>query len=87
MSRCMVRLSKPVTTPDGPGVVVDNNALTETATVRVELSDGSYDMRSYHYSAVTPRNRHGDGAPQKTRTGKDVTGKEEAAAGLEDDET
>ena len=87
MSRCMVRAGKPVTTPDGPGVVVDNNALTETATVRVELSDGSYDMRSYHYSAVTPRNRHGDGAPQKTRTGKDVTGKEEAAAGLEDDET
>jgi len=85
MSKCMVRVGKSVTTPDGTGVVVDNNALTEMATVRVELSDGTYDVRNYHYTDVTPKHRHSDGAAQKARKadkeGDDEKTKPDPAAG------
>ena len=77
MSKCMVRVGKSVVTPDGPGVVADNNALTETATVRVELSDGTFDMRSYHYTDVRQKNKHSEGGTQprkETETGSKQDG-------------
>ncbi len=48
----MPRVGKPVFSPDGPGVVLDNNAITEKTKVRVTLVDGTYAAREYHYSLL-----------------------------------
>ena len=52
MRKVMPKLNKEVMTPDGPGIVQDNNAITEKTRVRVALPDGTYDMREYHFSQV-----------------------------------
>ncbi len=57
MSKCMVRIGRSVATPDGPGIVLDNNALTETSVVRVELDDGTFDIRNYYYKDIKQQHR------------------------------
>ncbi len=52
MRKIMPRTGKEVFTPDGPGVVLDNNAITEKTKVRVELPDGTPEIREYRFSDV-----------------------------------
>ncbi|MCL2670749.1 MAG: hypothetical protein FWF10_01780 [Clostridiales bacterium] len=48
----MPKIGKAVVTADGEGTVVENNAVTEKTRVRVALPDGTYDLRSYHYTHI-----------------------------------
>ncbi len=52
MKRKMPHVNRDIVTPDGPGIVIDNNALTEKTKVRVSLPDGTIDMREFHYSLL-----------------------------------
>ena len=52
MKKKMPRTGREVLTPDGPGMAVENNAITEKTRVRLTLPDGSIDMREYHYSLL-----------------------------------
>ena len=52
MRKLMPRVGKDVITPDGRGVVIDNNVITEKTKVRITLPDGTPDLREYHFSVV-----------------------------------
>ncbi|MDL2217042.1 stage 0 sporulation family protein [Christensenellaceae bacterium OttesenSCG-928-M15] len=52
MRKVMPKVSKEVITPDGKGMVLDNNAITEKTKVRLTLADGTVDVREYHFSEV-----------------------------------
>lgn len=52
MRKLMPKLNKEVITPDGKGMVLDNNAITERTKVRLTLPDGTVDVREYHFSEV-----------------------------------
>lgn len=52
MKKRMPRVGKEIQTPDGNGMVVENNAITEKTKVRVTLPDGTIDLREYHYTAL-----------------------------------
>ena len=49
MHKIMPKVGKEVTTPDGNGVVLDNNVISETTSVKVQLSDGTFEVRSYPF--------------------------------------
>ncbi len=49
MHKIMPRVGKEVVTPDGTGTVVDNNVISETTTVKVQLNDGTFEMRTYPF--------------------------------------
>lgn len=49
MHKIMPRVGKEVVTPDGAGTVVDNNVISETTTVKVQLDDGTFEMRAYPF--------------------------------------
>ncbi len=85
MSKCMVRAGKSVVTPDGTGVVLENNALTGTAVVRVELADGTLDLRSYHYTDVKPLARQGAGPVPERRPEPPPQEAEEESISLEEE--
>lgn len=85
MSKCMVRAGKSVVTPDGTGVVLENNALTGTAVVRVELADGTLDLRSYHYTDVKPLARQGAGPVPERRPEPPPREAEEESISLEEE--
>ena len=46
----MPKTGKEVMTPDGIGIAVENNAITEKTKVRLTLPDGTLSLREYHYS-------------------------------------
>ena len=52
MKKKMPRVNREVSTPDGIGYALENNAITEKTRVRVTLQDGSIDVREYHYSLL-----------------------------------
>lgn len=52
MRKLMPKVNKEVITVDGKGLVLDNNAITECTKVRVTLSDGTLDIREYHFSDI-----------------------------------
>ncbi len=52
MRKLMPRVGKDVITPDGRGVVLDNNVITEKTKVRITMPDGTPDIREYHFSVV-----------------------------------
>ncbi len=60
MRRQMPRVNREVTTPDGTGVVLENNVITEKTRVRVTLADGTFDVREYPFRELrvkgAPRN-------------------------------
>ena len=62
MKKKMPKVNKEIITPDGPGVVVENNAITEKTRVRLILQDGSVDIREYHYSLLA---KPGDPLPEQ----------------------
>lgn len=49
MRKQMPRVGKECNTPDGKGVVVENNVLTESTRVKVQLADGTFDIRNYPF--------------------------------------
>ena len=49
MHKVMPKNGKEVITPDGVGTVVDNNVISEMTTVKVQLDDGTYEMKSYPF--------------------------------------
>lgn len=49
MHKIMPRVGKEVLTPDGAGTVVDNNVISETTTVKVQLDDGTFEIKSYPF--------------------------------------
>ncbi len=49
MHKIMPRVGKEVITPDGVGTVADNNVISETTTVKVQFSDGTFEMRTYPF--------------------------------------
>lgn len=52
MRRLMPRTNREVITPDGRGMVLDNNVITEKTKVRITLNDGTPDVREYHFSEI-----------------------------------
>ena len=52
MKRRMPHVNRDILTPDGIGIVVDNNVITEKTKVRVTLPDGSIDLREFHYTLL-----------------------------------
>ena len=50
--RRMPRPGSTVMTPDGRGVVLDNNAITETVRVKITLPDESFDIKSFSLETV-----------------------------------
>ena len=52
MKTKMPRVGREVVTPDGTGTAIENNAITEKTRVRLILSDGSIDVREYHYTEL-----------------------------------
>jgi cell fate regulator YaaT (PSP1 superfamily) len=48
----MPRIQSNIGTPDGIGTVLENNVLTEKSRVKVQLNDGTYDVREYHISEL-----------------------------------
>lgn len=52
MRRLMPRINREVITADGRGTVLDNNVITEKSKVRVLLSDGTLDVREYHFTKL-----------------------------------
>ncbi|MDO4567394.1 MAG: stage 0 sporulation family protein [Clostridia bacterium] len=53
MRKRMPKVGTEVETADGPGVVLDNNVLTERTKVKVTVSDGTPDIREYPYNELT----------------------------------
>ncbi len=53
MHKIMPRVGKEVITPDGAGIVLDNNVISETTAVKVQLEDGTFEMRSYPFRELT----------------------------------
>lgn len=52
MRKLMPRTNREVITPDGRGTVIDNNVITEKTKVRILLSDGTPDLREYHFTDI-----------------------------------
>lgn len=85
------RMPKPgslVETPEGSGVVLDNNAITEKVRVKIELPDESFDLKSFALEDVkiikTPsklanKQKKKQGGKQNTKTG-DKPGKKQPKA-------
>lgn len=62
MVRRMPRVGKEVGTPDGPGVVLENNVLLESTRVKITKPDGTpdvktYDFRELRFAGNVPRPR------------------------------
>lgn len=53
MHKIMPRQGKEVVTPDGVGTVVDNNVISETTVVKVQLDDDTFEMRTYPFRELT----------------------------------
>ena len=49
MRKLMPCIGKEVSTCDGPGVVLENNVITERTKVKVTLNDGTPEIREYSY--------------------------------------
>lgn len=49
MRKHMPRVGKDCITPDGRGIVVENNVITESTRVKVQLADGTFDIRNYPF--------------------------------------
>lgn len=50
--RRMPRLGSTVTTPDGQGIVIENNAITEKVRVKITLPDESFDIKTFALTEV-----------------------------------
>lgn len=49
MQKIMPKVGSECTTPDGKGIVVENNIISETTRVKVTLADNTLDIRTYPF--------------------------------------
>jgi len=76
--RRMPKLGGTVKTPDGEGVVIENNAITEKVRVKITLPDGSYDIKTFALTEVQfasrgcPRARNERDNSEKTDIDQEV---------------
>ena len=54
MHKLMPRTGKEIETPDGVGIVVENNVITEKTKVKLTSEDGTIDIREYPYEDLGP---------------------------------
>lgn len=59
MRKLMPKVGKEIETPDGVGVVTENNVLTERTKVRITVADGTNEIREYPYTML------GEGAAER----------------------
>ncbi|MEA5048794.1 MAG: regulatory iron-sulfur-containing complex subunit RicT [Eubacteriales bacterium] len=52
MRRKMPHVNREILTPNGVGIVVENNVITEKTKVRLTMPDGTIDVREYHYETL-----------------------------------
>lgn len=52
MQKVMPNVGKEYITPDGPGIVLENNVITETTKLKITLPDGTFDVRSYPFREI-----------------------------------
>ena len=64
MHKLMPRTGKEIETPDGIGIAVENNVITEKTKVKLTAEDGTIDIREYPYQDLGPGAR--ERALQKT---------------------
>ncbi len=50
--RRMPRVGSTVQSPDGEGVVLDNNAITETVRIKITLPDESIDIKTFKLEEI-----------------------------------
>ena len=53
MHKIMPKVGKEVVTPDGVGTVLDNNVISETTSVKVQLADGTFEIRNYPFRELS----------------------------------
>lgn len=53
MHKIMPRSGKEVITPDGLGTVLENNVISETTAVKVQLDDGTFEVKTYPFRELT----------------------------------
>ena len=56
MRRQMPRPGREVITPDGSGIVLENNVITEKTKVKLSLTDGTIDIREYPFKKLNIKN-------------------------------
>ena len=54
MHKLMPRTGKEIETPDGVGIVVENNVITEKTRVKLTAEDGTIDIKEYPYEDLGP---------------------------------
>ena len=54
MHKLMPRTGKEIETPDGVGIVVENNVITEKTKVKLTAEDGTIDIKEYPYEDLGP---------------------------------
>lgn len=81
MQKIMPKAGNEIMTPDGVGTVLENNIISETTKVKVTLSDGTLDVRSYPFRDLEPVGCGGCSCPADT--GSDQEGDDAAADGGE----
>lgn len=70
MRKVMPRVGKEIETPDGIGVAIENNVLTERTKVRITAADGTNEIREYPYTILGP------GAAERQEEAKAEEGEE-----------
>ena len=78
MHKLMPRTGKEIETPDGVGIVVENNVITEKTKVKLTAEDGTIDIKEYPYEDLGP------GARERAleKAAQSVTEKPEAGDGF-----
>jgi cell fate regulator YaaT (PSP1 superfamily) len=73
MHKLMPKTGKEIETPDGVGVVVENNVITEKTKVKLTAEDGTIDIKEYPYEDLGPgaRERAEQRAAQAAATATD----------------
>lgn len=70
MRKLMPKVGKEIETPDGVGVTVENNVITEKTKVRITAEDGSFEIKEYPYAILGPgaaqRQKEAEAADQAT---------------------
>lgn len=66
MRKVMPKVGKEIETPDGVGVVTENNVLTERTKVRITVADGTNEIREYPYTMLGEGAAERQGEAQKT---------------------
>ena len=74
MRKLMPRTGREIETPDGVGLAIDNNIVTEKTRVKLTAADGTIDIREYPYTDLGP------GAAERAKERLKVQQEENAAA-------